>query len=694
MKTKSLMIISRIPKSGMRLIMMGIMGMLKKDIQKIAFFKPLVDDLNQDADMDFFKEYFKLEQKRNSAYALTFDEVKSILSQDKSELIYEKILEKYETLIRDYDFVLCEGMVNWELEELVDFDINFEIAKNLQIPTIELINGQDMDSVDELTKHIDYIINQSKKSEVRLLGLFINKLSSECLNRVKNLKRDVPIFTIPQIKELSKITMLDIILKTDAKSVTQYTNLDRTIHQTKVATMMLSNYLNYLEEGDLIIVSGDRCDIVTGTFLANYSRNYPSIAGILLTGGMIPPLSIDRLLEGTDMPTLPILSVNYNTQDSVNMLQKISPEINIANKRKIALVEGLFGKYIDLTPIRRHLSFNPPKCMTPVRFRYNLYEKAKASNSNILLTESNDDRVLRAVDIVLRRRLCKITLLGKKETIYQKASILGIDLSKAEIVDISSNQYIERFIDEFYRIRKDKGVVKSMAREIMSRSNYFATMMVHFGIVDGLVSGATHTTRETIKPAFQIIKSQKGIKIISSVFFMLINNRVLVYGDCAINPNPNADELAQIAISSAKTAESFGIKPIVAMLSYSSGSSGVGKDVEKVREATQIAKKLAPNLLIEGPMQYDTAIDKKVASQKMPNSKVAGRATVFIFPDLNTGNNTYKAVQRSANGIAIGPILQGLNRPFNDLSRGCLVDDIVDTVAITAVQAKNHKGNL
>jgi phosphate acetyltransferase len=672
----------------MRIIMMGIMAMLKRKVGHLALFKPLVDDLKQDGDMEFFKEYFGLWQDRDSAYCMTFDSVKSLLSKDKSEVIYEKILEQYEILINSHDFLLCEGMINLELEELVDFDINFEIAKNLQIPTIEIVNAKDMDSLEEIIEHIDYLINQSNRAEVRLLGIFINKLKFELLRGVRELTRDMPIFIIPNIRELNRITILDIVIQTDANSITEHSYmLDRTVYQTKIATMMLNNYLDYLEEGDLIIVSGDRHDIIMGTFVANYSKNYPSIAGILLTGGIIPPSSIDKLIEGTDMPSLPILSINSSTREAIDMVQNISAQINIDSKRKIALVEGIFSKYIDLTPLKKHLFLNQPSFMTPVRFTHSLYAKAKVSGSNILLLESDDDRVLRAIDIVLRRELCKITLLGKKESIYQKASLLGIDLSKANIIDPHSNPYIDKFIDRFYEIRKSRGVVKSMAEDMMSRVNYFATMMVYFGYVDGLVSGAKHTTRETIKPAFQIIKTQKGVSLISSVFFMLVNNRVLVYGDCAINANPSANELAQIAITSAKTAKTFGIEPIVAMLSYSSGDSGVGEDVERVREATKIAKRLEPNLLIEGPMQYDTAIDKRVASQKMPNSKVAGRANIFIFPDLNTGNNTYKAVQRSTNCIAIGPILQGLNRPFNDLSRGCLVDDIVHTIAITAIQA-------
>ncbi len=688
MKTKSLMVISRTPQGGTRFITMGIMGMLKRKVQHLAFCKPVVDSLKDDTDMDFYKEYFRLKQSRDSAYLLDFENVKKLLSQDEGDLIYEKILEHYEFLIKEHDFVICNGMVNVELEELLDFDINFEIAKNLQIPTVEIINAKDMSSIDEIVESIDYIIHQSKRAEVRLLGLFVNRVSRELLDEIRELKKEVTIFAIPEIKELSCPTMLDIIKELDAREVIlDNSMLDRTIYQNKIATMMLPNYLEYLEEGDLIIVSGDRCDILVGTVVANHSKNYPSIAGILLTGGIIPPKSICKLMEGTDIPRIPIISIRTHTRYALKQVERVSAQITTYNKKKLALAEGIFSRYINLKSIKKYLSLTQPNYMSPIRFKYNIYAKAKESNSNILLLESDDERILRAIDIVLRRGLCKITLLGKREKIYQKASSLGLDLSKATIIDPHNNPYIDDFIDKFYELRKDKGIIYPMAREIMSRINYFGTMMVYFGYVDGLVSGATHTTKETIKPAFQIIKTKQGIDIVSSIFFMLVNNRVLVYGDCAINPNPTAEELAQIAISSAQTAKTFGIEPIVAMLSYSSGNSGTGREVEKVREATKIVKELAPNLLIEGPIQYDTAIDMEVAKQKMPNSRVAGRATVFIFPDLNTGNNTYKAVQRSTNGVAIGPILQGLNKPFNDLSRGCSVDDIVYTIAITAIQA-------
>jgi len=692
MKTKSLMVISRVPKSGMRITLMGIISMLKQEVQDIALLKPIVSDRQEyGEDIEFFTNYFKLIQNPQKSYGVSINRVKKEVARDNIEYIYETILEQYEELLNSYDFVLCEGIQSIELEEFLDFDINFEIAKNLQIPIVEIINGykEDFDTIED---SIRYIINQSQKEGVLLLGIFINRVSLDIIDRLRNIKLDIPLFILPEIEELNRPTLLDIIKQTNAKLITKDKNvLQRVVKQTKVATMMLDNYLNYLEDGDLIIVSGDRSDIIIGTFVANLSNHYPTITGMVLTGGIIPHANISKLLEGTNIPALPILALPNNTQESVEILKRVSPQITIESYQKIAIANGMFEKYIDLNILKKHLSLPQPKYMTPIRFTHMIYTKAKSLQSNILLPESEDERVLRAVDIVLKRDLCQITLLGDPQKIENRCNLLGLDLSKATIINPQKYIYRDEFIEEFYQLRKDKGVIKAIARELISRTSYFATMMLYMGYVDGIVSGATHTTRETIKPAFQIIKTKKGVDIISSVFFMLVNSRVLVYGDCAINPNPSSKELAQIAINSANIAKSLGIEPKVAMLSYSSGTSGVGEDVEKVREATQIVKKREPNLLIEGPIQYDSAIDKKVASQKMPNSKVAGEANIFIFPDLNTGNNTYKAVQRSANAIAIGPILEGLNRPVNDLSRGCLVEDIINTIAITAIQAGENR---
>jgi phosphate acetyltransferase len=352
---------------------------------------------------------------------------------------------------------------------------------------------------------------------------------------------------------------------------------------------------------------------------------------------------------------------------------------------------GLFSSNVDIKTIEDRITSTSSHIITPMMFEYNLFERARLNRKKIVLPESQDERILRATEILLRREVVDIVLLGKKEEIEYKSSSLGLDISKAQIINPEDSPLMEEFIQEFYNLRKAKGLSLEIAKDAMAHSNYFATMMVYKGYADGMVSGAVHTTQDTIRPALQIIKTKPDTSIVSSLFFMCLDTKVLVYGDCAVNQDPNAQELAQIAISSADTAVMFGIEPKVAMLSYSTGSSGKGEDVEKVREATNIVKKMRPDILIEGPIQYDAAIDQSVAKTKLPNSKVAGQATVFIFPDLNTGNNTYKAVQRSSGAIAIGPVLQGLNKPVNDLSRGCLVADIVNTVAITGIQAQEEE---
>ncbi len=683
------MVISQTPKSGMSITLMGLISMLKQEVERIALFKPIVSNPKEySKDIDFFTNYFQLKQNPQNSHGITINKVKKEIAKDNIEYIYQTILEQYEKLINEYNFVICEGIQSIELEEFLDFDINFELAKNLQIPIIEIINGYN-NNLENIEENIEYTINQSKKNGVYLLAIFVNRVSQSILKKLKNINIEIPLFIIPEIVQLNRPTLLDIIKQTDTKLITtDKSMLQRTIKQTKIATMMLENYLNYLEDGDLIIVSGDRSDIIVGTYLANLSHLYPSISAILLTGGISPTKNITKLINSPHIPALPILSMPYNTQEAVLKLQSVSPQITIDSHQKLAIADGIFGKYIDLNRLKKYLTLQHTKLMTPIRFTHMLYQKAKKTNSNILLVESEDDRVLKAIDIVLKRELCKITLLGNPQDIKHRATILGLDLSQANIINPKTSKYKNEFVNKLYELRKNRGVVKSMAIELISRSSYFATMMLYCGYVDGVVSGATHTTRETIKPAFEIIKTKKGVNLVSSVFFMLVNNRVLVYADCAINPNPTAKELAQIAINSANIAQALGIEPKVAMLSYSSGDSGVGEDVEKIRLATKLAKQKAPNILIEGPIQYDSAIDKTVASKKMPNSKVAGEATIFIFPDLNTGNNTYKAVQRSANAIAIGPILVGLNKPINDLSRGCLVEDIINTVAITAIQGK------
>ena len=321
-------------------------------------------------------------------------------------------------------------------------------------------------------------------------------------------------------------------------------------------------------------------------------------------------------------------------------------------------------------------------------FEYSLFQRARSDRKHIVLPEGDDERILRAAEILRAREVVDLTLLGEERAIRNRAAALGLKLQDVAIVDPKTSSLRDEFIETLYQLRRHKGMTRDCARDVISDVSYFGTLMVHKDLADGMVSGAAHTTQHTILPAFQLIRTRPGVLVVSSVFFMCLDTRVLVYGDCAVNPNPNSAELAEIAIRSAETAAMFHIEPIVAMLSYSSGDSGQGEDVERVRAAVGLARQRRPELKIDGPIQYDAAIDVSVGNQKMPESKVAGRASVFIFPDLNTGNNTYKAVQRSSGAVAIGPILQGLNKPVNDLSRGCLVPDIVNTVAITAIQAQ------
>ena len=695
MQSNAIFLYSDARRSGTRIVALGLMAMLKREVADVAYFKPIITKpVEEERDIDFFKHYFKLRQPVESAWGLHIDEVQKLIAEDRLHEVYERILERYHTLEEAYDVILCEGIEDdFDFEQVLDFDIDLEIAASLAIPLIAIVNARQTENLDMLAQHLKLLERTFSKHHLQLLSFVVNRLDPSLLEAShKRVRTEAPLFVLPEVAELNQPTIAEIMEQTGATLISKDEKmLDRSVAQSIVGAMTLEHYLHYLKEGDLIIVPGDRSDILVGTYWANLSRKNPSIAGMLLTGGLVPAESIMQLLSGVDFPALPMIGLPEDTQTAALKVQSVQPEITLKSERKISLAEGLFSEHIDLEIIKKRLTLPRPESMTPVRFTYMLYEKARRSGSDVLLPESDDERVLRAAEIVLRRKLCKITLLGNPEKIAQRAGLLGLDLSKARIVDPENFPDMDRFVETFYQLRKHKGIIRPMAKEMMSRVSYFATMMVYLGYADALVSGATHTTRETIKPAFEIIKMAPGEKIISSVFFMLLRDRVLVYGDCAVNPDPDAEKLAEIAIQSAHTAEAFGIVPRVAMLSYSSGDSGVGADVEKVRRATELAKQRAPELLIEGPMQYDAAIDPNVAAEKMPGSKVAGRATVFIFPDLNTGNNTYKAVQRSAGAIAIGPILQGIRKPVNDLSRGCLVEDVVHTIAIAAVQAAMEK---
>ncbi len=696
MKIKSLFIASLEKNAGGLVVSIGLMDMLKKKLQKVAFFRPIIqeNDPRENDDITFMMKHYDLKMDYDETFVFTLLEAESLIAQNRQNYLFEKIIEKFETLEKKYDFILCEGISKSLFTSTVDFDINLEIAKNIGSPVAGVLSGKNKSS-KEIWEEVMIESDTIKDEECVHFATFVNRLDKESLidltNKVRFLKKsDTPIYLLPEVKELSYPTIKEV--NDSIKSACILGNdkdMKRLVRQTKIAAMNLDHFLMRLEDGDLIIVPGDRLDMILGSIAANYSKDFPSISGIVLTGGYIPDEIFMKLIEGVGEFTIPILSSKEDTFTTAVKVNETDAKIMPDSLNKIAIIEGLFATYIDTNHIEEKIdTAQSSSITTPAMFEYRMFEKARKNIKTIVLPESEDERILRATDILQRRRVVNIILLGDPNKISSRCSSLGINLrNNIIIVDPQKSELKNRYSKKLYELRKHKGMTKEGAYDILNNKNYFATMMIYMGDADGMVSGANNTTADTIRPALQIIKTKPGISIVSSVFFMCLDTKVLVYGDCAVNPDPDAEQLAQIAISSADTAKLFGIEPIVAMLSYSTGDSGSGKDVQKVAEATKIVKNLRPDLLVEGPIQYDAAIDEKVAKKKLPNSKVAGRATVFIFPDLNTGNNTYKAVQRSSNAIAVGPVLQGLKKPVNDLSRGCLVEDIVNTVAITAIQA-------
>lgn len=466
--------------------------------------------------------------------------------------------------------------------------------------------------------------------------------------------------------------------------------LSREATSFMVAGMTAEHCLERLKEGQAVIFPADRSDVLLAVASAHVAEGFPSLSAIILNGGLKLHPRIADLVDGIGL-RLPIIETDSGTFETASAAAHARGRVTVASARKIDTALALMDRYVDGADLVAQLAIPIPSVTTPQMFEYQLLDRARDNRKRIVLPEGDDDRILKAAGRLLQRQVADLTILGEEAEIRSRAAELGVDISNALVVSPKTSDLAEKFADQYFELRKHKGMTPDRAREIMRNVSYFGTMLVYNDIVDGMVSGAAHTTAHTIRPAFEVIRTTSGVSTVSSIFLMCLADRVLAYGDCAIVPDPTSEQLADIAISSAQTAAQFGIDPRVAMLSYSTGSSGSGADVEKVRIATELVRSRQPELLVEGPIQYDAAVEPSVAATKMPDSPVAGRATVLIFPDLNTGNNTYKAVQRSAGAIAIGPVLQGLRKPINDLSRGALVEDIVNTVAITAIQAQERK---
>ncbi len=690
---KSLYIVPTEPRSGKSVVALGMMELLLRNYKRVCCFRPIVKSASDDNDFNLINTYFKLEQARQDSYAYTLEEAWDLINLGQHDALLEGIFNKFKRIESEYDFVLCLGTDFEDLIQSFEVDLNADIAKFIGVSLMIVSNGKNK-NLHEATNSALMSLESLQEKDTDVFALIVNQFAGDDPRAlVYEIKKKVAdqtllVYCLPDAPELGLPTISDVVECLDAQLLYGQSKIDRHVKNYIIAAMQLPGVLKYMDEGTLIITPSDRPDVLIGGLLTSVSNSYPHIAGILLTGSEPLDERVATLIEGWSNTPAPVLWKKDSTSKVAEEFQQIYVRIRPDDRRKISSAFKLFDDSIDIPEVREGLRAEVQETVTPKMFEYRLIQNAKNHKQHIVLPEGEDERILKATDILVRRDVVKITLLGVREQIQKCATRLGISLNNVSIIEPSQSERFEEYAETYAKLRQHKGIGIDQARDIMQDVNYFGSMMVYLGHADGMVSGAIHTTQHTIRPAFEIIKTQEQCSLVSSVFFMCLQDKVLVYGDCAINPDPDSQALAEIAIQSAETASTFGIVPRVAMLSYSTGTSGQGEEVEKVRQATQIAKDKRPDLAIEGPIQYDAAIDPDVAKLKMPNSPVAGQATVFIFPDLNTGNNTYKAVQRSAHAVAVGPVLQGLRKPVNDLSRGCEVPDIVNTVAITALQAQ------
>jgi phosphate acetyltransferase len=684
-------------RSGKSVVVLAMMEHLTGHGRKVGFFRPVIRaDDGKDSLIHLVQNRYALEFHYEAMYGCTHEKARNLVATGKLNALFSMILEKYKSLEEKCDVILCAGTDYTGVSEALEFDLNVHIANNLGCLILPVINGYRETSY-QLTTFTQALKKSLHDQKCSIIAVIINRVLPDHAAQVTKALNDVhkdaiPVYVIPEHPVLGKPTIGEIASALNAQWISKGDEgMDREVLHYKVAAIELPNFLDHLEDDSLIITPGDRSDMILGSILSDASDTYPRISGLLLTGNLRPAPQVEQLIEGLSTAPVPVFMVGTDTFTTAMNASNITGTIVPESKRKIAAALGIVEQNVSMSELDKRISGIPSTGITPLMFEYELIKRAKSKKQHIVLPEGTDERILRAAEILLLRGVVEITFLGNPDEISHKIHTLGLSLEKAKIINPSTSKMRQTFAATYYTLRRHKGISEQMAYDTIADVSYFGTMMVHFGEVGGMVSGAAHTTQHTIRPAFEIIKTKPGCSIVSSVFLMCLADRVLVYGDCAINPDPTAEQLADIAINSAETARMFGIVPRVALLSYSSGESGKGEDVEKVRRATDIAKKLRPDLKLEGPIQYDAAVDAAVAQTKMPDSDVAGNATVCIFPDLNTGNNTYKAVQRSANAVAIGPVLQGLNKPVNDLSRGCTVPDIINTVAITAIQAQENR---
>jgi len=696
---KKIFITSTEQRAGKSLVTIGLISALQAMIPTVGYMKPIgqiyIDGSSIDKDASLVKNIFHLSDDDADINPASMDDA----LQDKEQL-FEKIFDSYGRIAKDKDVVVIEGTDYTSTISALEFDINSEIAQNLSAPVLLVTKGAGK-SVEKIVQSVSECAESFKEQGCHLVGVVVNRFDMlnfadniqklEMLLEAENIPlfgtiRDNPMLSGPRLREVSQSLSAEILYRGD--------DLSRVVTDVKVLAMTPENALHYMrdKEGCLLITPGDRTDLIFTAMIAQKSFQYPRFSGVILTGGLLPGENTRKLLDGIADAGLTVLSVKEDTYTTAMKVNRISGELTADDREKLGVVNRTVERYVDVNRIHMELGAVTKEVTTPRMFQYRLLEMAKTKKKHIVLPEGSEPRILQATEEIIRRDICHICLLGNEEEIMDTAMSVGTNIEGAKIIDMKSldEKTLEDFSDTYYQLRKHKGVTHEMARDQMFDPVYFATMMLYKDHADGFVSGSTHSTAETLVPVLRLIRAREGISLASSVFFMCMPEKVVVFGDCALVENPNAEQLADIAITSAETAMAFGIEPYVAMLSYSTGTSGKGEDVDKVKKAAEIAQKKRPDLAIEGPLQYDAAISADVARIKTSDSKVAGKASVYIFPDLDAGNTAYKAVQRSAHVPAIGPIVQGMNKPANDLSRGATVTDIVYTVAVTAIQAQKQ----
>ncbi|SDQ04004.1 phosphate acetyltransferase [Quadrisphaera sp. DSM 44207] len=693
--TDVLYVTSMEPDAGKTVVALGVLDLLARSVRRPVVFRPVVPDRDApDPLVELLRERYGLPGEHEDAVGLTWAEAAALVEvtdsgPDPRRLVAE-LVERAARLRARGDFLLVLGTDFTGPSPATELDLNAVLAVNLGAPVLTVVSarGKEPAVVSAAAREARSVLAARGCTRVATVVNRAAPGAAEALaERLRAEDADAPVYVLPEMAVLAALTVDEVVTALSGTVLAgSGPRLEREVAGYVVGSGHLQTVLPLLDDGVLLVTSGDRVDLAVGAAAAALGPDLPTPAGVVLTLGTRPDALGLRLLEPSGIP---VVSVQQSTYAVLHRLEGLHGVIRPSSTRKVAAALGAFAAGVDAEELHERIRLSRTDAVTPAMFNARLLERARASRRTVVLPESEDERVLRAAEELVHLDVADLVLLGDPEEVAARAARLGLDLGPTRVVDPATSPLRPELARALAQRRAHKGVTLEAAHDLLADETYFGTLLVATGHADGMVSGATHTTAATIRPALEVIRTRPGVSRVSGAFLMCLPERVLVFADCAVTLDPTAEELAGIALSTAQTAQAFGIEPRVAMVSYSTGTSGAGADVEKVREATRLVAARRPDLPLTGPVQYDAAVDPVVAAAKLPGDPVAGRATVLVFPDLNTGNTTYKAVQRSADAVAVGPVLQGLRRPVNDLSRGCTVADVVSTVAITAVQAQH-----